>query len=52
MSYLDAKKTYLSLGADANSAGYRYVRVDEEKCVKCAICTKACPDYVFEIKEI
>ncbi len=45
-------KGALKIGDDSNDAGYKYVTVDEEKCVKCAMCTSACPDYVFTIEEV
>lgn len=35
-----------------NEYGYKYVSVDNEKCVGCGVCYTVCPDGVFEIVEV
>ena len=44
-------KKALSIGTEANPAGYRVVTVEHEKCSVCGICYTACPDYVLTIQE-
>lgn len=44
-------KEALSIGKDLNHSGYRYVLLDEEKCVACGICRTVCPDCVFRFTE-
>ncbi|MBR0481809.1 MAG: 4Fe-4S binding protein [Firmicutes bacterium] len=49
---LACQKDALSIGKEANPAGYMYITVDHEKCVCCGMCYTACPDYVFTIEEV
>lgn len=40
----------ICLASELNEKGYRFVEIDEEKCVKCGICYYICPDCVFELE--
>lgn len=40
-------KGALSIGKELNLAGFRYVVLDESKCVNCGTCRVVCPDCVF-----
>ncbi len=44
-------KGALHLGDRINDASYRYVELDEEKCITCGICRLVCPDCVFKFVE-
>lgn len=44
-------KKALVLGKNLNRSGYRYIVVDEEKCIVCGICRTVCPDCVFRFVE-
>ncbi|SDP39214.1 4Fe-4S binding protein [Desulforhopalus singaporensis] len=49
---LECPKEALSVSDDVNRKGYPLVKLDEEKCIVCAICHTVCPDYVFERREV
>ena len=49
---LECPKDALSFSTDVNRKGYSTVKLDEEKCIACAICYTVCPDYVFERVEV
>lgn len=35
---------------ELNKKGYRSVRIEDEKCIRCGICYHVCPDCVFELE--
>lgn len=41
----------ISVSYEINKKGYKFVQVDEEKCILCGACHTVCPDCVFEIVE-
>lgn len=40
-------KGAISMSEHVNLAGYRYIQLDESKCINCGQCRIVCPDCVF-----